>query len=1321
MRTTLSCARRVLSLSVAAALGSPVMAVAAPPVVADGTSITIGDETIAGAAGQHLGHAMQALNGGSINATGMTLSTSGDEAHAAYATGAASAINLDSSTITTSGYVGSGLVAADGGQINAEGVQFTSTGNNGRGITSSGAGSVVHFKGGSITTNGAQFADGVRARDGGTVNIGRDNTGNGSVITIAGGAWAGIAGGGDAGSGTLNVDGATLRGLAGLLAQGSGAALNVSDSTIETRGVGVSADAGSHAQLQAVTIRSGQNGRNGGTGVKVENGAHVDVIDSSISTLGNLSHGVHAQTGGTASVSNTSIVTSGGMAYGILVDGTGSRVEMIGGSIHTSGESADGVKVSNGGSALVDGSVITTSASGLYTNSAGAELGGQLDVRNSTLHNVGSQAENQPTHGVDARNAGTVVNVSDTLITMEGRRGSGLFANENGVLSAVRTTVNTSGNLGHGILMGAGTRVSIADSDIRTSGDFAHGVAVTGGQFSDSGSRISTTGLASSALYVAAAQANADVRNSLLSTSGKDAHAVWVDAGGTASIANSQLATTGGAARGINATNGSQVTIADSSIRTSSGELRDAHGVYANGGSGVSVSNVEITTEGARSRGLLADAATIGADRVSIFTTGSESIGVLGINAAAISLDNAAINTSGAGGHGVAVNTGSGLVLDGATVETAGDSAFGVIVRNDGSHADLQRLQILTHGSNAIGLSVDYGSSSAALVDSQITTEGAGSHAARVQDGAMLDVSNSVLKSDAAAALLLNSGTLTASDGAAIEGNGTLAQFGSDAVNTLVFDRNVVALGDVRFADGASDVDGSGALDRTSTLSLDNNSYWKGATDAVGDLSLANGSRWDVTGNSNVGSLSLLGSAVVFDHSDGQYKSLTIDGNFHADNGLLAMNTALGDDDSMTDLLHVKGDTSGNAKIAVNNIGGTGAQTEDGIKLVQVDGVSAGEYALAGRAVGGAYEYFMYQGGHSNPNDGDWYLRSELSPVEPPVDPCDGGGCTIDPPVDPTPVFRPEGGAYLANQAAALGLFNMDLHERVGEPNLAQRQRGDGNLGSAWARVTTDQPRYRVNDQLNGQGRQNVVQLGSDLTFWGSQDRGVIGIMASSGQATHRVTSSLTGYAAEGRVDGRALGVYSTWIQDAEDDDGLYIDGWLQAAQFKNYVQGDALTREQYRSRSLSASVEAGYALRLHQSETRALYLEPQVQAIWTDYRMDGGQHQEVNGTVVKTAEAGGLQTRVGARLYGHSTDASGNRVQPFIGVNWIRNGDGANAVWMGEQRLQGIVPKNAYEAKAGAQMQLSPNLTGWGELNVQKGDYGFRSVGGQLGVKYVW
>ncbi|MGX9189023.1 autotransporter family protein [Stenotrophomonas sp. Ker107b] len=876
-----------------------------------------------------------------------------------------------------------------------------------------------------------------------------------------------------------------------------------------------------------------------------------------------------------------------------------------------------------------------------------------------------------------------------------------------------------------------GVHVDVSDATAESNPvDWNHGLsAVNGGTISATG--VTASGVGNNSSYGVHAEgegSHIDFAGGSVSASGNASHGVGVRSGGSAAIKGAVISTTGQSGAGLSATySGSTITFSDVEVSTSgyashaiqargaqitgigarintSNEFSD--GAFSVEGGDFSGTQLNIHTTGNTSRGVATgDAGSkLAISESRIVTEGTNSHGARARDGAVLEMRDTNVATHGMGSKGVDLEGGI-AVIEGSSFETAG---HGLDVWKAGN-ASVANSTFTTHGEAAHGLEARTGAQ-LNVADTLVFTQGTGANAARASGGATIALAGSALRADAAAALHLDNGTLTATDGSTIEGNGTVVEFGSDVANTLSFDRDVVALGDMRFADGALDSDANGVLDRTSALLLDNNSYWKGATDAIGDLSLANGSRWDITGNSEVGTLSLVGGSVVFDHSDGQYKTLTVEGNFHADNGLLAMNTDLGDDSSPTDLLHVMGDTSGNAQIAVNNIGGTGAQTEDGIKLVQVDGMSAGEYALAGRAVGGAYEYFLYQGGHTDPNDGDWYLRSELSNVDP----------VIDPPKPPS-VFRAEGGAYLSNQASALGLFNMDLHERVGEPNLAQRQRGDGSLGSAWARITTEQPRYRVNDQLVGQGRQNAVQVGSDLTFWGSQDRGVVGVMAASGQATHRITSELTGYGAEGRVDGRALGVYGTWMQDAEDDDGLYIDGWVQAARFKNRVQGDALAREQYRSSALSASLEAGYAVRLHQTDNSGLYLEPQAQVIWTDYRMNGGQHQEVNGTIVKGAEAGGVQTRIGARLYGHSTAATGNRVQPFMAVNWIRNGRDANAVWMGDQQLQGIVSKDVYEAKVGAQLQLSPRLTGWGELSTQRGDDGFRSVGGQMGVKYAW
>ncbi|MNV80184.1 Outer membrane protein IcsA autotransporter precursor [compost metagenome] len=168
-------------------------------------------------------------------------------------------------------------------------------------------------------------------------------------------------------------------------------------------------------------------------------------------------------------------------------------------------------------------------------------------------------------------------------------------------------------------------------------------------------------------------------------------------------------------------------------------------------------------------------------------------------------------------------------------------------------------------------------------------------------------------------------------------------------------------------------------------------------------------------------------------------------------------------------------------------------------------------------------------------------------------------------------------------------------------------------------------------------------------------------------------------------------------------------------------MQGDALQRENYDSQSTSASLEAGYAFNVYAGGSSALYVEPQAQVTWSDYRMDDGRHVEVNGTEVRVADAGGIRTRLGVRLFGHTTQEDANCVQPFVAVNWIRQDAANNGVWMDDVMLSGAAPRDLYEAKVGAQVQLGRRLTAWGEVSVGRGDEDYRNYGGLLGVKYAW
>src|SRR5690606_34185209 len=67
----------------------------------------------------------------------------------------------------------------------------------------------------------------------------------------------------------------------------------------------------------------------------------------------------------------------------------------------------------------------------------------------------------------------------------------------------------------------------------------------------------------------------------------------------------------------------------------------------------------------------------------------------------------------------------------------------------------------------------------------------------------------------------------------------------------------------------------------------------------------------------------------------------TINGDYVGNAGSqIVMNTTLADDSAATDRLTITGNTSGESKVALTNIGGQGAQTINGIEIISVGGSS---------------------------------------------------------------------------------------------------------------------------------------------------------------------------------------------------------------------------------------------------------------------------------------------------------------------------------------------------------------------------------------------
>ncbi|HEL3181065.1 TPA: autotransporter outer membrane beta-barrel domain-containing protein [Stenotrophomonas maltophilia] len=547
--------------------------------------------------------------------------------------------------------------------------------------------------------------------------------------------------------------------------------------------------------------------------------------------------------------------------------------------------------------------------------------------------------------------------------------------------------------------------------------------------------------------------------------------------------------------------------------------------------------------------------------------------------------------------------------------------------------------------------------------------------------------------------LIANGSTLTGGDG-----NLLLFSNLSGSINSSPTDVNFT-VDNSRLA-GNVTFDPTTVSNGTLDVILRNKAQIDGRFTNVTSADIGSDSTWLMTGDSNVGALILGSTGIVALGNGSTFNTLNVD-TFTGNGGTLLFNTVLFDDTSATDKLIVAGDTSGQANVRVVNAGGAGAKTDKGIELIRVGGASNGQFDLQGRAVGGQYEYFLFK----DAANGGWYLRSELATVPDPcvVDPtlpeC---GPIIDPvdPVEPTPVLRPETGAYLANQFAVDQLLRHGWRDRQGGSFSDDGVRG-------WARVDSNQSKLgAVNDQLDLRVDRSRVQLGADMGVF-DNGRGRVGVMGTLAQSSATSRSELTGYSAKGKVQGGALGVYGSWNNDA-----MYLDASVQRGQFRNRVQGEGLAEERYDSDIWQSALEAGYRIGIGQIGSTTVSLQPELQLIYTNTSTD--RHEEANGTVVRALDNNGLSGRLGLRLQGEGHSTAGASVSPYVVANWYRDGAN-NGIAFDDELLKAGIPRNRYELSAGARVQFRSGLSAWGGFGVMRGDHGYRETTANLSVAYQW
>lgn len=429
-------------------------------------------------------------------------------------------------------------------------------------------------------------------------------------------------------------------------------------------------------------------------------------------------------------------------------------------------------------------------------------------------------------------------------------------------------------------------------------------------------------------------------------------------------------------------------------------------------------------------------------------------------------------------------------------------------------------------------------------------------------------------------------------------------------------------------------------------------------------------------------------------------------GAFISNGGIVRMEVLLGHggDESGTDLLILDSvRRAGNAVtgLDVAVVGDEGkSMSRDGVRLVDVatGGESApGAFVLTNRVTSGAREYLLFQGGVTRPDDGDWYLRSELQI----------GGQTVA-------LMRPEVGSFLGNRFVAERLLVHDLHDRQGEPKPGWDGSEDGR-GLAWANVGGNTVRTQAaNGVIEIRSRTWRLQTGMDI--WRHRNAGGslwrVGGLLQYGHASNSSAAHHNPGQSHGEVRGYSAGIYASWLGNPQTQAGTYVDGWLQYGKFDNQLEGTGGYTLDYDAKAWSASLEAGFGVAL----TERIVLQPQLQ--YARLRFDTEPLIDPSRTRIRDIGQSDWVARYGVRLYGVPERPDG--LSPFVEYNYYRRAGNAS-VRFNQDLVQQVVPLGLSMLDVGVQGRWAAGWAGWLRLGSDLSHANYDELNATLGLRYQW
>ena len=445
---------------------------------------------------------------------------------------------------------------------------------------------------------------------------------------------------------------------------------------------------------------------------------------------------------------------------------------------------------------------------------------------------------------------------------------------------------------------------------------------------------------------------------------------------------------------------------------------------------------------------------------------------------------------------------------------------------------------------------------------------------------------------------------------------------------------------------------GSGGLSKagTGTLRLtgDGSAYAGATRVAAGTLrvdgalggNVAIEDKARLQGNGRVGSVvNQAGGMIAPGNSIGH---LTIAGDYVGAGGSLEIEAVLGGDASPADLLTVQGSTSGTTDLTLTNRGGLGAQTVNGIKVIDVAGASNGTFALKGdyvfqgdqALIAGAYGYRLYKGGVASPSDGDWYLRSTLLDAQSP------------PQTPDMPLYQPGVPIYEVYPSTLLLLNGVDtMQQRVGDRGYSTST--DGHLNGIWGRMQGQ--RFRPNaasssSLADADYNSWQAEIGADRVLAESAKGSTLtgGLSARYGKASAQV-GSLVG---NGRIKTHGVGARATLTW--QDKAGFYADAQVQVGWYDSNLSSSVLGKlvRGNDGRGQAYSLEVGQRIGFG-----GIAITPQMQAVYSKVRFD--RFTDPSDADVSLRKGDSLKTRWGVTI-DHQSGASRIYAVGNLTYDWL-------------------------------------------------------------------